>query len=93
MKIHTHAHTHTHTHTHNFLVNFFCQLKNKIRIVQDLSYITLGMLSGQTLSDIPTLFCSVFSPFNHSSPFRKDGMGVLCVATLDEAGSVTKFPG
>lgn len=51
------------------------------------------MLSGQTLSDIPTLFCFVCFLFNHTSPFRKDGIGVLYVVTLDAVESVTKFPG
>jgi hypothetical protein len=47
------------------------------------------MLSGQAHSNIQTPFGSIFSTFNHSSTFRKDEMEVLCVAILDEAGSVT----
>lgn len=60
----------------------------KNKNIQDLSYITFGMLNGQTLWHTHSILLYFFT-FNHSSTFRKDGMGVLCVAILDEAGSVT----
>lgn len=66
-----------------------CQFKkNKNKNLQDLGYITFGMLSGQALRHTHSILL-YFLTFNHSNTFRKDGMGVLCVATGDGAGSVT----